>query len=148
MAEFIIEIPFIDRFKDLLKQAPEVTMREMRAAADRSLTRLQKRERQEMPRRSGKMASSVQKRIEGMGGRVGPRIFYAPYVHDGTKPHTILPRNKKALWWPGAAHPVRRVQHPGTKPNPFVERTLKGEKVAVKNEYVKAGERILQSIKV
>ncbi|MDX9746360.1 MAG: phage virion morphogenesis protein [Syntrophales bacterium] len=31
-----------------------------------------------------------------------------------TKPHTIVPRPGKALYWPGAAHPVRVVKHPGS----------------------------------
>lgn len=31
-----------------------------------------------------------------------------------TKAHFIRPRNGKALWWPGAAHPVRGVRHPGS----------------------------------
>jgi phage gpG-like protein len=38
------------------------------------------------------------------------------------KAHAIFPRKKKALFWPGAAHPVRRVMHPGSKfpPRPFL----------------------------
>ena len=32
-----------------------------------------------------------------------------------TGAHTIVPRKKKALFWPGAAHPVKSVQHPGSK---------------------------------
>jgi phage gpG-like protein len=38
------------------------------------------------------------------------------------KAHAISPRKKKALFWPGAAHPVRRVMHPGSKfpPRPFL----------------------------
>ena len=32
-----------------------------------------------------------------------------------TKPHDILAKYKAALAWPGAAHPVTRVHHPGSK---------------------------------
>jgi len=39
---------------------------------------------------------------------------------EGTGPHVILPRNKKALFWKGADHPVRMVNHPGTKPRPYL----------------------------
>jgi hypothetical protein len=42
----------------------------------------------------------------------------------GTSPHLILPRNKKALHWPGADHPVARVNHPGTAPNPYLRPAL------------------------
>lgn len=45
---------------------------------------------------------------------------YARWVEEGTGPHVILPRNKKALFWKGADHPVRMVNHPGTKPRPYL----------------------------
>jgi hypothetical protein len=51
---------------------------------------------------------------------VGTTVPYAKYVTQGTRPHDIYPRDKQALFWAGAAHPVRMVHHPGTKPNPFI----------------------------
>ncbi len=45
---------------------------------------------------------------------------YAQYVEMGTRPHEIRPKTKKALFWPGAAHPVKVVHHPGTKKKPFM----------------------------
>jgi len=38
---------------------------------------------------------------------------YAQAVFDGSKPHIIKPKNGRALFWPGAKHPVRSVKHPG-----------------------------------
>jgi phage virion morphogenesis protein len=35
-------------------------------------------------------------------------------IGGDTKAHTIRPKNKRALFWPGAAHPVRSVNHPGS----------------------------------
>jgi hypothetical protein len=64
------------------------------------------------------------KAFGGHSVRVGSALIYAPYVVGGTRAHTILPRTKQALFWPGAAHPVRSVQHPGTKPNPFMTDAL------------------------
>jgi hypothetical protein len=32
----------------------------------------------------------------------------------------IVPTNKKALFWKGASHPVKKVNHPGTKAQPFL----------------------------
>jgi len=46
---------------------------------------------------------------------------YALIIEEGSKPHVIRPRNKKALYWPGAAHPVAKVQHPGTKPQRILQ---------------------------
>lgn len=41
-------------------------------------------------------------------------------VEFGTRPHVIVPRRAGALYWRGAAHPVGRVQHPGTRPHPWL----------------------------
>lgn len=54
-------------------------------------------------------------------------VPYATYVMRGTRPHTIAPRNAKALYWSdsGGSHFARLVHHPGTKPNPFVEKAVR-----------------------
>ena len=43
------------------------------------------------------------------------RVEYATIQHEGgtIPPHVIRPKFKKALFWPGAAHPVKKVNHPG-----------------------------------
>lgn len=47
-------------------------------------------------------------------------IFY--YQDRGTKgPYTIRPRRKRALYWAGASHPVKRVSHPGLKAQRFTD---------------------------
>lgn len=49
---------------------------------------------------------------------------YAEWVNDGTRPYTITPTSKKALYWEGADHPVKVVHHPGIKARHFVEDSL------------------------
>jgi hypothetical protein len=54
---------------------------------------------------------------------------YAEFVYRGTGlfgPHNqrIFPTTKKALFWPGARHPVRSIA--GMKPNPWIDRALAG----------------------
>jgi len=43
---------------------------------------------------------------------------YPVGLEFGTRPHLI--EGNPWLWWEGASHPVRRVNHPGNAPNPFV----------------------------
>lgn len=52
------------------------------------------------------------------GGGVG----YALYHHEGTRPHVIRPRTRKALAFPYRGRMVfaKVVHHPGTKPNPYL----------------------------
>ncbi len=51
---------------------------------------------------------------------VGTSVHYAVYVERGTGPYTIHPKNRKALYWKGAAHPVRAVRRQGNRPYPFL----------------------------
>lgn len=46
------------------------------------------------------------------------------FVHFGTKPHTITPKNKKSLRWPSGNDFVsaKKVNHPGYKGDPFMYR--------------------------
>lgn len=67
------------------------------------------------------------------------RAAYAAPVHEGSKPHDIRPRRRKALRFaPGAGATLtgrprrgaqvvfaKRVRHPGNKPNPFMLRGLR-----------------------
>ena len=47
-------------------------------------------------------------------------IKYAPMVEYGTKAHIIRPKSKKALYWKGAKHPVKQVNHPGSRAKPYL----------------------------
>jgi hypothetical protein len=75
---------------------------------------------------------------------------YAAYVERGTRPHEIRPRNRKVLRWAASAADVRltgtprtggrvrfakRVQHPGTRAQPFM---VPGAQKAVEGAGLKA----------
>ena len=42
------------------------------------------------------------------------------WIEKGREPFVIVPKRAKALWWKGAAHPVRKVNHPGNPAFPFM----------------------------
>lgn len=44
---------------------------------------------------------------------------YAVFVHEGTKPHEIKPKNAKALKTPFGYR--KKVNHPGTKARPYLQ---------------------------
>lgn len=76
-------------------------------------------------KRTGRLAESLISEVHNKVLRVGSRdCNYATDVEMGTMPHFILPRNKKALYWPGADHPVAYVNHPGTRPYPYLRPAL------------------------
>ncbi len=62
---------------------------------------------------------------------------YASFLHEGTgiygprgKIIVIRPKKKKALFWPGAAHPVGVVRQKGIRPRDFVQRAIRGARLA------------------
>lgn len=99
------------------------------------------------PKRTGAMARSIGFRTgAGVGGVT--LTFYADqvaaFVIGGTRPHLILPRDKKALFWPGAAHPVRVVHHPGTKANDFRKPAWSAVRGDVRTILRNAGQAVAQ----
>ena len=58
---------------------------------------------------------------------IGSDVDYARYVNDGTSPHVIRPKTKQALRFKVGGRVVyaRVVNHPGTRPNPFLDRALR-----------------------
>lgn len=62
-------------------------------------------------------------------GYVGNSAYYASYVHDGTQPHVIRPRNARVLAWGGDPPTVfaRVVHHPGTAPRPWLANAARME---------------------
>ncbi len=50
---------------------------------------------------------------------------HSALLEFGTRPHVIEPKNAKALHWPGARHPVARVNHPGTPALHILRRALR-----------------------
>ena len=55
-------------------------------------------------------------------------VKYAVIVEKGSKAHIIRPKNKKALYWKGASHPVKQVNHPGSKAKPYLIPAFESEK--------------------
>ena len=57
-------------------------------------------------------------------GRVHVGTDHWHETEFGSRSHVIRPRNKQALAWPGADHPVAKVEHPGTPEQPFMRPAL------------------------
>lgn len=60
---------------------------------------------------------------------------YSTYVHQGTRPHLIVPRNAKVLAFDDNGSPVfaMKVHHPGTAPNPFLTRAARRMRLRTTN---------------
>ena len=76
---------------------------------------------------TGRLKGSITTNIIGQfNGEVGTNVKYAEIIELGSRPHII--NGNPYLYWEGAEHPVKRVNHPGTKAYPYME------PAAIKNE--------------
>ena len=58
-------------------------------------------------------------------------LFYAPFVHEWTRPHLIMPVKKKALHWISKEWLdifAKLVHHPWTKENPFFTKAVNNQR--------------------
>lgn len=100
----------------------------------RRMSRVQMGARMRIRRRTGKALSSIRKNhgVSASGQYVdvlagGRGMKYINYEHDGTAPHIIKPRRRKALRFPGpGGDPIFRgaVRHPGTVGTFFLTRSM------------------------
>lgn len=94
--------------------------------------RVQRHAKMQVPIRTGRLKRSIkvykhERYVNGQGIRIGTSVPYASFVHDGTKPHLIIPNNKRALKFTkkGQVIITKRVNHPGTRPNRFLADNVK-----------------------
>lgn len=93
-------------------------------AVDRTRIDVQNEARRRAPVDTGRLRSSIVSRTEG-GGRslgyvVGTNVNYAAAIEYGVAERDIFPSEKKALFWPGAAHPVAKVHQKERPARPFL----------------------------
>jgi len=110
-----LEMSTLRRFET--ETAPSGEPWERSQAADRRGRPGSDRRRGQTLTASGRLRDSITRFVSGDSVVVGTNVEYAAIHQFGgkTPPRTIRPKTKKALSWPGAAHPVAKVEHPGSK---------------------------------
>lgn len=116
-----------------LMEAMEISTRDVQEYA---------REHHRFTTRTGDAERSIAAKVEATGaigakGEVGTSRLVTIYLHEGTKPHTIVPRSKMVLRWPagGKFAFAKRVHHPGTKQDPFIYDASDHEQKAIVDRF-------------
>jgi HK97 gp10 family phage protein len=79
------------------------------------------------PWKTGKLARSIVTKIEEGEAKLQILVPYAKFVVEGTRPHEIRPVSANVLVFKSKSGDLvftRLVRHPGTKPNPFLQRAV------------------------
>jgi hypothetical protein len=145
--EFKVTIQGLPELVSRFQQAPSIVAPILQRALSASGAILAKHTiKGVVPWRTGFLTQSFRAEMSGLVLRWFPTASYAPFVEFGTKPHQIFPKDKKALYWPGAAHPVRMVNHPGTKPNDFMGRIVQESQEEINQQFGAALQQITQAL--
>lgn len=145
--EFAVTIEGLPALTARLAQAPEIAAPILQRALSASGAILAKNTtKATVPWRTGFLTQTFKAELTTGMLRWFPTASYAPYVEFGTKPHTIYPKDKLALYWPGAAHPVKSVNHPGSRANPFMERIVAASQDEINTQFATALGQITEAI--
>lgn len=103
----------------LTKEMVDDTVTDLTFEAER-LAKLHARDKTRAPiLRTGRYFNSIHSIVGKRGfkltGAIGTNVKYGPALEEGSPPHVIRPKTKKALMFSGLSHPVKKVNHPGNK---------------------------------
>lgn len=123
----VIEVKKLKELQELFKKSPVIVGQELEKATLSAMRKIETTARQETPVRTGKLKKSFRSHYRPIVAKIYPTEKYAIFVHEGTKPHTIEPRTAESLRFKIGNRWVfaKRVEHPGTKPNKFMDRAAK-----------------------
>lgn len=127
---------------DFVKKASEALSLSLRDVQERARGHHRFTTRTGLAERSIRTASARKGRT--LSGTVYTVLDYGVYLHQGTNPHVIEPRRKKALRWTDGGKFVfaRRVKHPGTKKDPYLYDALDEEEPSIVSRFESLAERM------
>ena len=106
-------------------------MNEMKLIIEKALPDIARRRENELilvcPVDKGFLRWSIKVRPASNGiGLIIRMLEYGKYVEFGTPPHVIKPKDKQALKFKSGKKIIfsKKVNHPGTRPNPFIRNTI------------------------
>jgi hypothetical protein len=136
-----------DQLIEALQRGAESTRATLQSAIAKTTAILAKyTTRPTVPWMTGNLAQTFMPTIGDLWATWVPTASYAAFVEFGTAPHLIVPKNGRALFWPGLEHPVHRAHHPGTAANPFMERIVLAAQPDVNELFVQALQLIVEDM--
>ena len=149
MSQVSVQIKGLDRLQRSLHRYPQIAGPVLQRAIDASQAVLATHTKRDnpVPYQTGFLLASFRWRQGRLSGRWFPTVRYAKFVHDGTRPHTIRTRNKRVLANRRTGRVFgRMVNHPGTKPNPFMEKIAERAQPGINQVFKKATDDIARDI--
>lgn len=169
MAEFEIEIKGMRELQRALRDYPRLAFPILQRAilATSAVFAKNTLRNDPVPFRTGNLLQSFRFRAGRLEARWFPMAAYAAAVELGTKPHLIVPRRASVLAWesggqrgyvvsrtgreyyrtrPGSVTFAMRVNHPGTRPKPYMQKIVSKSQRDVQKLFGQALDKINQEI--
>ena len=119
----------LNKFSVILRELPDEIKDDIRKVVKNSAFNIERNAKSSASVKTGHLRRSISTKIGDMEATIHTsNLKYAPMVEFGTRPHIIRAKNKKALYWKGATHPVKQVNHPGSKAKPYLIPAFEKEK--------------------
>lgn len=131
----------LDQLAGVIGAAPDVLRRDSEQILTVAADGIAERMRREAPVKTGALRDSIKVTTEPGKRIIGPDVPYADFVVLGTAPHRIEAKPGSVLAFAVGGETVfaKYVNHPGTKPNPFVRRALESYIDDVAKQFAEAG---------
>lgn len=139
-----IHIEGMEELKKLVAKVPGVTARELTVAVGKSVATIESHAKREAPVNKSYGGGNLRQMIKSymlgrFSGAIESNAKYSVFVHEGTRPHVILPKAKRALANRRTDEMFgKRVNHPGTRANPYMTRAIEKSKDAINGFFHKA----------
>jgi hypothetical protein len=145
---FSVNIPNLSKLQAALAEYPSIAAPVIQAAIVGSQALLAKfTNAGTVPVRTGYLVQNWGFEIGTLQARWYPKAQYAPYVEFGTGPHVIEATNARVLANAKTGQIFgRRVNHPGTKANPFMERIVASAQPEIEALFGQALDKITNAI--
>ncbi|MCX6795807.1 MAG: hypothetical protein WCG01_02370 [bacterium] len=151
---FEIHLENLNEIREVFRQFPSIADQEIQDGLERAGKLITRIEKEEVPIGvSGQLRQSIMMRLVPNNVTIAPDKNYAIDVHEGTPPHYVSvknPRDPLRIWAikkginPYAVQ--RSIAKKGTKPNPFVERTVASAEGEVRQIFSQVLENIIKRI--
>jgi len=148
MTQFSVEIKNLDQLTERMRRYPDIAEPILQKAIDASNAVLAKytRKGDPVPWKTGNLLQSFRYESGRLQGRWYPTANYALYVHEGTRPHIIEAKNKRALASRSGQVFGKRVRHPGTRAQRFMPAILERSTQDIEKLFDSALDKITKEI--
>lgn len=151
--EYSMQIEGLDQLLSAMAEAGGNAKPLMALAMKASVLKIQSLAREKAPHRTGTLQRSIQAEYSDLHGEVKVIEKYGLFIEQGTGIYgpehrmiEIRPRNKKALFWPGAAYPVKLVRQKGQRARPFFQPAITEAQVFIRAQFQQVADTIVRQI--